>query len=95
MVAAVGLFLGEDGTIGVVRGIGLQAELSVGICVDKDRSLRNAPLKKFEGRLLIFGPLPGLTVNKKTDSQKVKFCLQVKLWPKEQRYIRGKFKIQR
>jgi len=25
------------------------------------------------------------TVSKKTDSQKVKFCLQVKLWPREQR----------
>ena len=60
VVAAISLFLGEDGTIGVVRGIGLQAELSVGICVDKDGSLRNAPLQEFEGRLLVFGPLPGL-----------------------------------
>jgi len=60
MVAAVGLFLGEDSTIGIVRGIGLQAELSVGICMDKDGSLRNAPLQEFEGRLLVLGPLPGL-----------------------------------
>ena len=28
---------------------------------------------------------PPTTVSKKTDSQKVKICLQVKLWPKEQR----------
>ena len=59
MVAAISLFLGKDSTVGVVRGIGLQVELSIGISMNKDGSLRDVPLQEFECHLLVLGPLPG------------------------------------
>jgi len=62
MMVTIGLLLGEDGAIGVVRGISFQVELSIGIHMDKDGGLRDAPLQEFEGYLLILGPLPCLVL---------------------------------
>jgi len=62
MMATIGLLLRKDGTIGVVRGIGFQAELRIGIGMNKDRSLRDVPLQEFEGHLLVLGPLPSLVL---------------------------------
>jgi len=62
VVSTVSLFLGKDSAIGIIRGISLQAELRVGIHMDQDGGLRNAPLQKFEGVLFILGPLPHLVL---------------------------------
>jgi len=61
----ISLFLGENGTVSIVRGVSFQAELSVRVHMNKDGGLRNAPLQEFEGRLLVLSPLPCLVLLEK------------------------------
>ena len=60
MMVVISLFLGKNSPIRIVQSISLHLELLFGIGMHKDRSLTDSQLEKFEGMLLVFGPLPGL-----------------------------------
>ena len=56
------LFLGQDGSVGIIQCISFHSELSIQIGMHENRSLTNLPLQEIEGTMLIFSPLPGLVL---------------------------------
>ena len=64
-MAVISLFLGKNSSIHIVQSIGFHSELLFRISMHKDRSLTDLQLEKFEGMLLVFGPLPGLILLEK------------------------------
>ena len=62
MVSIIRLFLGQDGSISIIRCISFHLELSIRVGVNENGSLTNSPFQEFEGAMLVFGPLPGLVL---------------------------------